>query len=315
MFPLKHTAVASLFLLTAWGCSKNTATPGNPTPTVQNQNTTVYSSRAAALADYQTSYLGSALDSTGWNGNTENCDPGTTSAADQAMVLQRVNYFRRLVGLPDNVVFVDSLNEKAQQAALMMKANNQLNHYPDETWHCFTPAGQLAAANSDIALGVSGPDAITAYIQDAGVTDAGHRRWILFPALSKAGNGDTDFSNALWLVGGFGSRPSLPFVAYPGNGYIPAPLVFSYWSFSVETGDYSQASVSVTGPSGEARSLTLLTPLNGCGDNTLVWNMNDLNTDTLTADAAFQVTVSNVRVGGQIKDYQYTVQVMAIPGA
>ncbi|HTJ15080.1 MAG TPA: CAP domain-containing protein [Dinghuibacter sp.] len=294
----------------AISCTKSTPSLSPSAPI--DAQTTVYESRDEALADYTTNYLGSSLNGVTWNGDVENCDAGTTSAEDKALTLQRLNYFRRLSGLPDGVTLVDSLNDKAQQAALMMKANNQLNHYPDPGWHCFSPMGQLAAARSNLALGVTGPDAVTAYMQDAGLTNVGHRRWVLFPSLTKAGTGDTDFSNALWLIGDFGNRPALPFVAYPGNGFIPSPLVFPYWSFSVEAADFSQATIQVTGPSGESRSVSVFTPEMGCGDNTLVWNMNDLNTDTLTADRSFRVNVSHVLVGGQPKDYQYTVSIVAV---
>ena len=310
-----HLQTNTLLLLTlvSVGCTKSAPSLTAASADVQTTSS-VYASRTDALTDYENNYVGSSLGSTTWSGDVENCDAGATSAEDKTMTLQRLNYFRRLVGLPDEVTLVDSLDDKAQQAALMMKANNQLNHYPDETWHCFSPAGQLAAARSNLALGATGPDAVTAYIQDAGLTSVGHRRWILFPSLTKAGTGDTDCSNALWLIGDFGNRPSLPYVAYPGNGFIPSPLVFSYWSFSVEAADYSQASVKVTGPSGESRSVSVFAQENGCGDNTLVWNMNDLNTDTLSADRSFQVNIAHVLVGGQSKDYQYTVNIVAVAG-
>jgi hypothetical protein len=311
------TLTVTAFLLFCGACSKSSLSASNPgfQSETQIQDTTppvVYQNRDEAMADYVNNYLGSRYDSVGWTGNTDNCEAGTTSQINKDMVLLRLNYFRRLVGLPDNVVLVDSLNEKAQQAALMMKANNQLSHYPTAAWHCSSPEGQDGAANSDIALGVSGPTAVTLYMQDAGVTDLGHRRWILFPSLASAGDGDTDFSNAIYLIGGFGARPSMPFVAYPGNGYIPAPLVFQTWSFSVPTADFSQAAINVTGPGNTPASITVASLPNGYGDNAISWNMNDLQTNTITADQSYQVSITNVKVSGKAVNYHYTVQIMAI---
>jgi hypothetical protein len=323
MTRLARTAPAitvSVFLLFCSACSKSSLSVSNPgsgaASLAQVRDTmppVVYQNRDEALADYENNYLGSEYDNVGWTGNTDNCEAGTTSQVNKDKVLQRLNYFRRLAGLPDNVVLVDSLNEKAQQAALIMKANNQLNHYPGADWHCSTPAGQDGAANSDIALGASGPAAVTLYMQDAGVTDLGHRRWILFPSLASAGSGDTDFSNAIYLIGGFGARPAMPFVAYPGNGYTPAPLVFQTWSFSVPAADFSRAAISVTGPGNVPAGITVNALPNGYGDNAVSWNMNDLQTGNLTADQSYEVSVSGVKVAGQIVNYHYTVQIMAVP--
>lgn len=306
--------VVSLFLFCS-ACSKSSLLTAGTASQTQLQDTTppvAYQNRDEAMADYTDNYLGSEYDSVGWTGNTENCDAGTTSDVNKAKVLQRLNYFRRLVGLPDNVVLVDSLNQKAQQAALIMKANNQLSHYPTADWHCSTPEGQDGAANSDIALGASGPDAVTLYMQDAGVTDLGHRRWILFPSLASAGDGDTDFSNALYLIGGFGARPPMPFVAFPGNGYIPAPLVPQTWSFSVSAADFSQAVISVTGPGSIPANITTVSLPDGFGDNAISWTMNALQTNNLTADQSYQVSVTNVKIAGQTVNYTYTVQIMAV---
>ena len=90
----------------------------------------------------------------------------------------------------------------------MMSANNTLQHtgIPD-TWSCFTIAGTNAAANSNLALGSDGPDAITGYIWDFGANNyaVGHRRWILYPQTQVMAAGDVpaegsyDAANATWV--------------------------------------------------------------------------------------------------------------------
>ena len=268
------------------------------------------SARSEALSDYDSNYLGSALTvaAIGWTGNVENCDPGTTPDSLKQRVLQRLNYFRRLSGLPA-VTMDSSYSAMAQQAALMMKANNALDHTPPLSWHCATYDGQLAAANSNLALGINGPSAVDLYIQDAGVTDLGHRRWALYPPLTQVGTGDTDFSNALWVIGSFGARPAIDFSAYPGNGYIPSPLVYDTWSISVYTGDFSSATVSVTDSAGNTYPATTAVTPTGYGDNTLSWTFAQNIAQNLETDLQLTVTVSGVKVGGQVKNYQYSVYI------
>jgi uncharacterized protein YkwD len=306
--------VAALYCLAGtYGCKKERISPaadsyGQAGTTSQVSFVPGTAARSAALSDYDVNYLGSSLTSAaiGWTGNTENCDPGTTPDSVKQRVLQRLNYFRRLTGLPP-AAMDSTYSSMAQQAALMMKGNNALSHTPPLSWHCATPDGQLAAANSNLALGANGPGAIDLYIQDAGVTDLGHRRWVLYPSLVKVGTGDTDFSNALWVIGGFGTRPAIDFSAYPGNGYIPAPLVYDTWSISVYTGDFSAATVSVKDGNGNTYPATTSVTPAGYGDNTLSWSFPHNLGQGLQTDLQLTVSVSGVRVGGQEKNYQYTV--------
>src|SRR5690606_33288084 len=151
--------------------------------------------------------------------------------------------------------------------------------------------GAEAAGQSNLALGISGAAAVALYIADpgAGNTALGHRRWILYPRQTEMGSGSTDRSNALWVIGAFGSRPPDPeFVAWPPDGFVPFDLVYPRWSFSVNTGStVSMASASVTMTrNGSPVSLTLLPNATGYGDNTLAWEPAGL---TFTAGAPDQV--------------------------
>lgn len=304
-------AVALVCLAGAYGCQKDVSSVPPPTSSGFSASFTFSATaRAAALDDYDFNYLGSSVTSVAWTGNSAICDPGDTPDSVKQKELQRLNYFRRLSGLP-SVALNTTYSVKAQQAALMMKDNNALSHNPPLTWKCVTPDGQLAAANSNLTLGTNGSSAIDLYIADPGVSNLGHRRWALFPSLTEIGTGDTDFTNALWVIGGFGQRPSASFSAYPGNGYIPSPLVFPVWSFSVSAANFAYASVTVSDTSGHTYPVSLQLTDNGYGDNTLGWTF-DQDFSSLRNDLEMNVTVSGVQVGGEERSYSYTVYIMAV---
>src|SRR5256885_4664657 len=76
-----------------------------------------------------------------WTGDLTNCVPGTSSVPFQEAVLRRINYFRAMAGDPANIGLDPVYSRKAQQAALMMSANNTLNHFPPSSWTCYTAEG------------------------------------------------------------------------------------------------------------------------------------------------------------------------------
>src|SRR5262249_60128447 len=73
------------------------------------------------------------------------------------------------------------------------------------------------------------------------------------PPQRKIGTGDTptpdgDYpqANATYVIGDFGPRPDVPYVAWPPAAYTPWQLVPDAWSFAVDgAADYSNATVSV----------------------------------------------------------------------
>ena len=99
--------------------------------------------RAAVAALYFSTYLPEDNATNGWTGSITGCNAGHTATAFQAATLERINVYRAMAGLPGNVVlFPGTANQSAdQQAALMMVANNALNHTPPTTWKCYTAAG------------------------------------------------------------------------------------------------------------------------------------------------------------------------------
>lgn len=271
--------------------------------------------RARVLTEYTTYFLGSEVTSSGWDGSESTCTPGTISQDAISKVLMRINYYRRCVGLNDNITFDATKNGKCQKAALMMDANNDIDHYPPSSWSCWTQEGSDACGSSNIAMGYSPSGAITAYIRDSGSnnTPVGHRRWILYSRSLVMGVGHTTSYNALWVTGNSGNPlpANFPaFIPWPPRGYVPAPLVYPRWSFSKPLADFSNAQVTMTDPSGTSIPCSIISSTsNGYGDNTIVWEPTGINTNS-TSDIAYNVTVSNVNVNSGDSTYTYKVTII-----
>ena len=209
---------------------------------------------------FQTVYEASEGIPSGWTGNVALGEAGSTSPAFQRAVGVRINYFRAMAGVPASVALSSSYSTPDQWAALLVSANSQLSHYPTAAWKDYTAPGAAAAADSNLILGVDGPAAVDAYIQDAGATNyfVGHRRWVLYPQTRKMGTGDIDAdptgtypaANALWVLDGmFGTaRPATRdgFVAWPPPGYVPEQLIYNRWSLAYPEADFSQARVQMS---------------------------------------------------------------------
>jgi hypothetical protein len=92
----------------------------------------------------------------GFTGDVSACLPGGTAAGFKDATLLRINYFREMVGVPDNIAFDPTYGAKAQRAALMMARADALSHHPTPTWPCYTADGAEGASNSNLALGSNG---------------------------------------------------------------------------------------------------------------------------------------------------------------
>ena len=135
-----------------------------------------------------------------FTGNVAGCDAGTTSQAFRSAVMGRVNWYRAMAGLnpvSENQTYSDS----AQQAALMMDAENDLSHTPGPDWACYSASGATAAGSSNLSLGYHAPNAIDGQMRDPGSNNrpVGHRRMILHPPSREMGTGDVPNAHALWV--------------------------------------------------------------------------------------------------------------------
>ncbi len=287
-------------------------------PIIQNSNPAGNPERQASLNLYLQQYLAYTGTPIGWTGNYAGCNQGDTSQQFRAAVLARINYFRTMAGLP-SVTFYDEYNQKAQAAALMMSVNGKLDHDPTPDWACYSGDGAEAAGSSNLGLGMMGWNAITAYMLEGGFV--GHRRWILYPQTQKMGTGDIPSgqghpaANALWvfdLDNMWGPRPATRdgFVAWPPPTYVPYQVVNNHWSLSYPDADFSSATVTMT--SGGANVPVSLEPVaTGYGENTLAWITVGLGSTggwpKPSTDTTYTVNVRQVIVGGESRDFAYSV--------
>jgi hypothetical protein len=270
----------------------------------------------------------------GWNGNVATGNAGTTSQAYQKATLTSVNIFRKLAGL-NPVVFDTDLGAKCAEAALMMSANRQLNHFPPASWQFYTANGAEAAGKSNLFLGFSGPFTIPGYIDDTGTGNeaVGHRRWILWSQSQVMGTGDVlggggySAANALWVLPtGASPAPVVKggFVAWPYAGSVPNTLVFQRWSFGVPFANFSAAKVSVKRGNKNIPVRIVDRSSTGVGDNTIVFQPKLTYTGTGSSSTVlyqahlkaplkqdtYTVTVSNVALStGGTKTFKYRVKV------
>lgn len=254
-----------------------------------------------------------------WTGNVASSIAGTTSATFKDDVRRRVNFFRALCGLPADITFDATKSSKDQEAALMMTANNALDHAPPTNWISYTANGAEAAGASNLALGTYGPGSVNAYMRDDGPSNTivGHRRWILYSRAQEMGTGDIpshtansvsyNAANALWVIGNFKAAPTSSFVAWPNEGFVPASLVPARWSLSYPGASFSSATVTMTQAGSNVPVTVISNSTTNVGDNSIVWEPTGVPS-SVTNDLPYVVTVSGITGGGPTsKTYTVTL--------
>ncbi len=223
--------------------------------------------------------------------------------------MTRLNYFRAMAGVPSDVTFDTTFNQKAQAAALIFSAHGDISHDPPNNWECWTQDGHDGAANSNIGISVDGPDGIDQFMYDggAGNTDAGHRRNMLFPGTAVEGYGGVDgdathsAADALYVLGPNVTEPTPRdgFWAWPPKGFVPYQVVYPRWSFSLKDADFTNATVTVTHNATNV-PVTIQARNGGFGDPAIVWIPNGISDGGTwpkpTADDTYSVQVSGVTV-------------------
>lgn len=287
------------------------------------------SSRAAVRASYLNTFVPSRLVAMGWSGNLADANAGSTSPAYQNAVTTRINWLRSFAGIASNVALNTTYNTGDQQAAMMMSVNGELSHSPPSNWLDYSSAGATAAGNSNLCLGfpTNDPGCLEMYMQDFGAnnTEAGHRRWILYPQTTSMGTGDVAFNlnylsaNALWVIdypSYSNPRPTTrdPFISWPPNGYVPYQLVYPRWSFSYAGADFTAATVTMSSD-GTSIPVSLEPQAQGYGENTIVWIWNNLDaTGPISPvapahDTTVTVNVDNVMISGSPQSFTYHVTI------
>jgi uncharacterized protein YkwD len=252
-----------------------------------------------------------------WSGSASGCNAGAPSAATQQATFTAINTYRAMVGL-DPVSEDTTLSANAQQAALIIAANNAVTHHPATSSACYTDQGGNASATSNLVLGTQGARAVSIYMQDPGANNlavVGHRRWIIKPHLATMGSGSTLNTNAIQVIGGRinNSATNPTFLPWPSAGYFPAQWIFDGMSWSVSSvgADFHSATVRVT-KNGSLLSTSTYTPSDVYGVNTLVWKMPTFTAPADGATDTYTVTVSGVK-GVAKSSYTYSVKVYQVP--
>lgn len=304
-------------LLGTFSAVPASADPADPP---HSQRAIDVSDRAASNTAYLTRMLTALETPAETTADLDTCTPGTVTAATWTGTETALNYVRALAGL-DSIRIDPALSVKAQQAALIMAANNDLNHYPPTSWKCYTADGAWGASHSNLAgmwpTATTG-EHILLYMTDPGDNNVrvGHRRWILTPTTTTMGSGYANGYDALTVVG-TGTNPAAttpPWITWPTSGYFPAPLEpAGRWSAATTDPDMDMtgASASVRLRSG---AVVPVQPLTGAWGQ-ITWAVINpatlLPAGTSTADdVTVDVTITGLRRNGAaIPDYTYSTTV------
>ena len=286
------------------GTSPLGARNGSAVPAIDNNN------RAQVAATYRSAVEANMLLNPSWNGDASGCDAGQANDSFDAATVESINWFRRMAGL-NPVSESAGQSAGAQDAALMMHAQNNLSHFPADSWSCHTASGAATAGLSNLTLGIVGPRGVVGQIEDPGAGNEalGHRRWLLFPELQHVGIGNTSRASAVQVINDFGARYSeSQWVAWPPAGFVPDATVFERWSLSyagASSVDFSGARVSVT-ENGKGLGVRLLPIAHGYGDPALGWEVVGAN-PTGPGDVIYRVQVSGILIGGRSVTHSYSV--------
>ncbi len=158
------------------------------------------------------------------------------------------------------------------------------------------------------------------FVNDAGVPELGHRRWIIDPEAMEMGSGSTGGSNALVVLsnGGDGSRaaavPADRIVGWPSSGWFPTPWIFEDWSIAIGNGT-SQGNVSVANAQvsvkvdGDPAGVSMVRQADGGYGTgvTLTWWVQ-LPQSIVSGDHEIRVDVSGVTMNNAPMPVSYTVK-------
>ncbi|CAN5148693.1 hypothetical protein BH11ACT2_BH11ACT2_21660 [soil metagenome] len=274
-------------------------------------------SKASVAAGYLSRYAPAIATPSGWTGSASTCSKGIESPLSKSATLSAVNYVRSLAGLRP-AKLDSSLNSKALAAALVYRAQGDIAHNIPTNWPCYSADAAKAGTKSNIALGYSGAQTVTGYMDDAGAGNelAGHRRWILLQATTKIGTGSTDNTNALYVVGKWSTKKvkAPKWVPWPTAGYFPSQLEpDGRWSLggdSVFDTNFSKAKVTVTSASGKKLRIKQYKPQTGVGVSSLVWEVAGIHAPSGTAAVrSYTVKVTGITKTGSKKKLSYTYTV------
>ena len=272
------------------------------------------------LKDYVISHHTSSLtaDDVNWSGDLSHCNAGTLSQKYYDNMLERIKFFRRMIGVSDDVTFKQEYNQQAQDAALIMNANSLLSHHPKKSYSCYSESGYKGASHGNLYAGRWSSDCIDGYIKDSGVEGVGHRRWIFNPfnthfgtgsTLGKSSNGYAHGYNCLVVITDEGDFDSGDFyntypITWPMNGYFPDEFLYHCpWSFTLVGADFSKVKI-ILKQGGVNKKVKKESLHGGYGPNTISWNVKSELNSTMPITVVL-LDVYNKK--GDRMNYEYEV--------
>ena len=269
--------------------------------------------------DFKANYFGSRVNPKGknelgvpeyaWNGYVDSCMEGDMPAEVMQRAERRINYFRRMAGLSEEILLGAQDNEYCMFAALMCEANRSMSHTPSDGWRCYIPAGFDALKNSILSKDGNPCIAVTAAMGQNHAS-VGNRRWLLFPKVQTMGIGTAKTYTAIKAVDQSrtidSSKYKNQYIAWPPARECPRMLIFKKWSFSLDR-PLEGALVTMRDQQGTNIPLKLEVPINGYGFNTLVWEP-EIKLDAYTNGSIFTVVVT-LKDG---KMFTYEVKLMDV---
>ncbi len=176
-------------------------------------------------------------------------DAGALTDEALQAALNYVNFLRRVAYIENDVALSDLYTMRAQYAATLLAANDQLLHdapiAPDmeqdfyETAHAGTTSSNIASINwmdNDILL-----TAIAYFVRDDGAENLsalGHRRWLLNPNMGETGFGLANAQSGITYAAMYahdlsGKCADWQSIAWPSAGAFPAELMANSLAWSV----------------------------------------------------------------------------------
>ncbi len=301
-------------VLLSYSCRKDPVSTLQPPDTTDTTDTTTIKpalyTRDSAIKDYTEMFLATEISNIDWTGSTANCDPGNVPQSVHDAVIKRINYFRKITGLNYNCILDASLIPAQQRTALMMAAAGDLSHDPGTNWPCYTAEGADGAKKSNLRLGSAATDAVVAFMNDEEEYNqaVGHRRWLLYSKQSAFSHGST-YNTAVIHVLVKADNSKIPeFIAYPPATYVPYPVIYHRWSFSIPGADFTNTQVSMS-HNGKDIPVQVVSRTEKVADNTIVWEPQETMPEPTTGDLIYTVTVSEI--GNAPKStYSYNVTII-----
>lgn len=264
-----------------------------------------------------------------WDGDPSKCVSGSPSPQNQpaeaagafspggrAATLEAINYYREMAGLQPVTEYAPG-SHLAQQAALIMHANNLLTHTPTSSLACYSKDGEIGAGTSNLYLGRVGARAADGFVDDPGANNVlvGHRRWVLYPPLSGVGIGSTDKSTSL-VVFDSGSQNNNPRPSggtpWPSAGYVPWETMptSGRWSYGAPRGtNFSNATITMT-KNGSPWPVQVTRSNELYGDPAVVWTGGPITEPAGDTVDTYDITVAGIPGGPihyQVKTFRAAV--------